>query len=248
MGKLNGKVAIVTGAAQGMGAAHTRRLISEGAKVILTDIDDSRGLKLADELGKNALFIKHDVASMADWNRVVREAEKAFGPVTVLVNNAGILGPVKSILDITEEEYLKVIAVNQHSQFYGMKAVVPSMKAAGGGSIINISSIAGLVAGVGCPSIAYVGSKFASRGMTKQIAMEFGPDHIRVNSIHPGYIKTRMMEAATDEDGGGIASNLALRRMAEADEVSKAVVFLACDDSSYVTGVELPVDGGFTAA
>ncbi|KAF2816992.1 3-alpha--hydroxysteroid dehydrogenase [Mytilinidion resinicola] len=247
MGRLDGKVAIVTGAGQGMGAAHARRMASEGAKVILTDIDAVGASQIAKEIGQNALFIQHDVASMSDWTRVVAEAEKAFGPVTVLVNNAGILGPIKNIIDLSVEEYMKVVAVNQHSQFYGMKAVVPGMKAAGGGSIINISSIAGLVASVGAPSIAYVGSKFASRGMTKQIAVEFGPDKIRVNSIHPGYIKTPMMEAATDQDGGGVASGLALRRMAEPDEVSKVVVFLASDDASYVTGVEHPVDGGFTA-
>ncbi|KAF2502869.1 3-alpha--hydroxysteroid dehydrogenase [Lophium mytilinum] len=247
MGRLDGKVAMVTGAGQGMGAAHARRIASEGAKVVLTDIDAARGSQVAKEIGPNALFVQHDVASMSDWTRVVAEAEKAFGPVTVLVNNAGILGPVKNIIDLSVDEYMKVVAVNQHSQFYGMKAVVPGMKAAGGGSIINISSIAGLVASVGAPSIAYVGSKFASRGMTKQIAVEFGPDKIRVNSIHPGYIKTQMMEAATDKEGGGIASGLALRRMAEPDEVSKVVVFLASDDASYVTGVEHPVDGGFTA-
>jgi 3alpha(or 20beta)-hydroxysteroid dehydrogenase len=247
MGRLDGKVALISGAAQGMGAAHARRIASEGAKVVLTDIDTARGSQVAAEIGPAALFIQHDVASMSDWTRVVSEAEKAFGPVTILVNNAGILGPTKGLLDLEVEEYMKVVAVNQHSQFYGMKAVVPGMKAAGGGSIINISSVAGIIATVGAPNVAYVGSKFASRGMTKQIAVEFGPYGIRVNSIHPGYIKTSMMEAATDEEGGGIASGLALRRMAEPDEVSKVVVFFASDDASYVTGVEHAVDGGLTA-
>jgi 3alpha(or 20beta)-hydroxysteroid dehydrogenase len=248
MGKLDGKVAIITGAAQGMGAAHARKFIEEGAKVALTDVSEVEGKKLAGELGANALFLEHDVASLSDWADVVRQTEEVFGPVTVLVNNAGILGPIKDVVEISEEEYLKVIAVNQHSQFYGMKTVIPSMKKAGGGTIVNISSTAGMVSIVGAPNLAYVGSKFASRGMTKQVAVQFGPDNIRVNSVHPGYIKTPMMEAATDETGGGIADSVPIRRMAEPDEVSKLVLFLACDDSSYISGMEHVIDGGLTAS
>jgi 3alpha(or 20beta)-hydroxysteroid dehydrogenase len=248
MGKLDGKVAIITGAAQGMGEAHARRFVAEGAKVALTDLNEERGEKIAAELGANALFIKHDVTSLDEWRRVLEETEAAFGPVTILVNNAGILGPIADVVSISEEDYLKVIAVNQHSQFYGMKTVIPSMRQAGGGTIVNISSTAGMVSIVGAPNLAYVGSKFASRGMTKQVAVQFGPDQIRVNSVHPGYIKTPMMEAATDAEGGGIASTVPIRRMAEPDEVSNLVLFLASDESSYISGMEHVIDGGLTAS
>ncbi|MGS2587767.1 SDR family NAD(P)-dependent oxidoreductase [Streptomyces hebeiensis] len=247
MGKLDGKVAIITGAAQGMGEAHARRFVDEGASVALTDVNEEAGQRVAGELGPRALFLRHDVTSLEDWGRVHRRTEEAFGPVTVLVNNAGILGPVTPTVDLGEEEYLKVCAVNQHSQFYGMKTVIPSMRRAGGGSIVNVSSIAGIVSIVGAPNLAYVGSKFASRGMTKHVAVQYGPDNIRVNSVHPGYIKTPMMAAATDENGGGIAETVPLRRMSDADEVSSLVLFLASDDSSYISGTEHVVDGGLTA-
>jgi 3alpha(or 20beta)-hydroxysteroid dehydrogenase len=249
MGKLDGRVAIITGAAQGMGEAHVRRFVTEGAKVALTDLNEERGQRIADELGDAVLFVKHDVTSLADWKRVVAEVEEHFGaPVTVLVNNAGIIGPVQATVDFDEEDYLKVVAVNQHSQFYGMKTVIPSMQQAGGGTIVNISSTAGMVSIVGAPNLAYVGSKFASRGMTKHVAVQYGPDNIRVNSVHPGYIKTPMMAAATDADGGGIADIVPIRRMAEPDEVSKLVLFLASEDSSYVSGMEHVIDGGLTAS
>jgi 3alpha(or 20beta)-hydroxysteroid dehydrogenase len=248
MGKLDGKVAIITGAAQGMGEAHTRRFISEGAQVAFTDINEKRGQEIAEELGANALFIRHDVTSLSDWTRIVGIAEDAFGPVTILVNNAGIIGPIANTVDISEEDYLKVVAVNQHSQFYGMKTVIPSMQKAGGGAIVNISSTAGMVSIVGAPNLAYVGSKFASRGMTKHVAVQYGPDQIRVNSVHPGYILTPMMAAATDADGGGISDMVPLRRMADPDEVSSLVLFLASDDSSYISGMEHVIDGGLTAS
>jgi 3alpha(or 20beta)-hydroxysteroid dehydrogenase len=248
MGKLDGKVAIITGAAQGMGEAHVRRFIAEGAKVVLTDLNQQGGDALAAELGENALFIKHDVTSLTEWQSVVATAAETFGGVDILVNNAGILGPIAETVEISEEDYLKVIAVNQHSQFFGMKTVIPFMQKAGGGAIVNISSTAGMVSIVGAPNLAYVGSKFASRGMTKHVAVQYGPDNIRVNSVHPGYIKTPMMAAATDSDGGGIADAVPLRRMAEPEEVSSLVLFLASDDSSYISGMEHVIDGGLTAS
>ena len=247
MARLDGKVAIITGAAQGRGEAHARLFVAEGAKVVLTDVNEEGGSALAKELGDNARFIKQDVASLAEWKTVVETAEKEFGPVNVLVNNAGILGPIVETADFDEEDYLKVIAVNQHSQFYGMKTVIPSMKKAGGGSIVNFSSTAGMLAVVGSPNLAYVGSKYASRGMTKHVAVQYGPDNIRVNSIHPGYIKTPMMAAATDEEGGGIAAQVPLRRMAEPNEVSELALFLASDASSYISGNEHVIDGGLIA-
>jgi 3alpha(or 20beta)-hydroxysteroid dehydrogenase len=167
--------------------------------------------------------------------------------VTVLFNNAGVLGPIVETVELPEEEYLRVCAINQHAQFYGMKCVIPSMQKAGGGSIINVSSIAGIVSIVGSPNLAYVGSKFASRGMTKHVAVHYGKDNIRVNFVHPGYIKTPMMAAATDEEGGGISPRVPLGRMAATDEVANLMVWLASDESSYVTGTEQIIDGGRTA-
>lgn len=247
MGMLSGKVAIITGAAQGMGEAHARRFVAEGARVALTDINAERGQALADELGDTAHFWTHDVSDLADWVRVVAEVEQTFDTPTVLVNNAGIIGPVANTVEISEEDYLQVIAINQHSQFYGMKTVIPYMQRAGGGSIVNISSSAGMIAVVGSPNLAYVASKFASRGMTKHAAVQYGPDRIRVNSVHPGYIVTPMMVDAMGEDGGGAGEGVPLRRFADPHEVSGMVLYLASDDASYVTGTELVVDGGLLA-
>ncbi|GAA4672350.1 glucose 1-dehydrogenase [Frondihabitans cladoniiphilus] len=247
MGKLDGKVAIITGAAQGMGEAHVRRFVSEGAKVVATDLNEERGKALAEELGENVWFVKHDVTKLDEWKTLVGDIEAKWGPVNVLVNNAGILGPIANVVDIDPEAYLKVIEVNQHSQVWGMKTVIPSMIKAGGGNIVNISSTAGMLVVAGAPSIAYVGSKYASRGMTKEVAVTYGPQNIRVNSIHPGFIKTPMMALATDADGGGIADAVPLRRMAEPDEVSSLALFLASDDSSYISGMEHVIDGALTA-
>jgi 3alpha(or 20beta)-hydroxysteroid dehydrogenase len=247
MGKLDGKVAIITGAAQGMGASHVRRFVAEGAKVVLTDVNEKGGQELADELGENAWFIKHDVTKLDEWEALVQKVEDAWGPIGILVNNAGILGPIADVVNIDPADYLKVIDINQNSQVWGMKTVIPSMQRAGGGAIVNISSTAGMLVVAGAPSLAYVGSKFASRGMTKQVAVQFGHDNIRVNSVHPGFIKTPMMAAATDSDGGGIADVVPLGRMAEPEEVSNLVLFLASDDSSYISGMEHVIDGSLTA-
>ena len=247
MGRLSGKVAIITGASQGMGEEHGRAFVAQGAKVILTDINADAGGKLAASLGDNAMFIAHDVAKEADWARVLAEGEAKFGTVTVLVNNAGVLGKIAPTTAFTEADYRFVCDINQLGVFLGMKTVIPSMIKAGGGSIVNISSVAGLVAIYGAPNPAYVASKFAVRGMTKQIAVEYGPDNIRCNSIHPGYIRTPMMAAATDEDGGEATSMIPLRRLAACSEVSNLAIFLASDESSFITGAEHIIDGGMTA-
>ena len=247
MARLAGKVAIITGASQGMGAEHARAFVREGAKVVMTDVNEAAGRSIAAELGENALFLKQDISVAADWQSVVAEAERHFGAVTVLVNNAGVLGPVKGLLEFSEQEFLDVCAVNQLGVFLGMQAVVPSMQRAGGGSIVNISSIAGMVGLAASSNAAYCASKFAVRGMTKLIAVMHGKDGIRVNSVHPGYIKTPMMVAATDSDGGGAASTIPLGRMAEPQEVSSVVVFLASDEASFVSGCEHVVDGAMLA-
>jgi 3alpha(or 20beta)-hydroxysteroid dehydrogenase len=247
MSRLANKVAVITGAAQGMGAAHARRFVEEGAKVILTDINEKLGVALGKELGANALFVSHDVTSPASWAEVIRQGEAKFGVINVLVNNAGIIGDIAKTESIDEENYMHVIAVNQHSVLYGIKAVIPSMLKAGGGSIINVSSIAGMIACYGSPNIAYVASKFAVRGMTKFVATEYGKYNIRVNSVHPGFIKTPMMVAATDEGGGEATAMIPLRRMAEPDEVSQLVAFLASDQSSFITAEEHVIDGGMIA-
>jgi len=247
MERLANKVAIITGASQGMGAAHARRFVAEGAKVILTDINEGPGTSLAKQLGANALFVTHDVTKPASWAAVVQKGEAAFGAINVLVNNAGIIGDIANTESITEANYMNVIAVNQHGVMYGMKAVIPSMIRAKQGSIVNISSIAGMLACYGSPNIAYVASKFAVRGMTKFVATEYGKYNIRVNSVHPGYIKTPMMVAATDEQGAGAAAMIPLARMADPDEVSQLVAFLASDQSSFITAEEHVIDGGMIA-
>lgn len=243
MARLDGKIAIITGAAQGMGAAHARKFIEEGAKVVLTDLNDEKGQELATELGENALFIKHDVTKADDWATVIAETEKAFGPINVLVNNAGIT-MAKSILAVTEEEYRRIVDINQVSVFLGMKAVIPSMQKANGGSIVNVSSINGIVAG----AIGYTDTKFAVRGMTKAAAMEAANYGIRVNSVHPGVIATPMVvqedtQAAVEE----FSKHIPLKRIAQSEEVSNLVAYLASDESSYSTGAEFIVDGGLTA-
>ncbi len=249
MQRLANKVALITGAARGMGAAHARRFVAEGAKVVLTDVSESAGAALAKELGSNALFVTHDVTKAADWVRVVKTAEAAFGPVTVLVNNAGVLGPISKTVDLSEDDYLKVCSINQHSVFLGMKSVIPSMLAAGKGAIVNISSTAGIAAHYGFPSVAYMASKFAVRGMTKAAAVEYGNNNIRVNSVHPGFTLTPMMIEATDENGGEALSMsiIPLGRVADPSEVSNLVLFLASDEASYITGGEYVVDAGMLA-
>ncbi|HLQ70550.1 MAG TPA: glucose 1-dehydrogenase [Bacillota bacterium] len=243
MSRLNGKVAIITGAAQGMGAAHAKKFVEEGARVVLTDLNEEKGSAFAKDLGKNTLFLKQNVASADDWSHVVKETEKTFGPVNVLVNNAGIT-MAKSILEMTEEDYLKIVNINQLSVFLGMKTVIPSMKKANGGSIVNISSMNGIVGG----AIGYTDTKFAVRGMTKAAALEGAHYGIRVNSVHPGVIETPMViqedtKSAVEE----FSKHIPMKRTAKPGEVSNLVLYLASDESSYSTGSEFIIDGGLTA-
>lgn len=247
MGRLDGKVAIITGAARGMGSSHARLFVEEGARVVMTDLSEDAGQALARELGDRAIFLRHDVTRLEEWSGIIDAAKAAFGGIDILVNNAGVLGPIATTETLTEKDYLAVCDVNQHSVFYGMKAVLPAMLERGRGSIVNISSIAGMAANYGFPSLAYVASKFAVRGMTKATAMEYGKHNIRVNSVHPGFIMTPMMVEATDEVGGEALAQIPLGRIADPREVSNLVLFLASDESSYITASEHLVDAGMLA-
>ena len=245
MGRLAGKVAIVTGAAQGQGAAIARAFVAEGAKVALADIADDLGKSLADELGSDAIYVHHDVSDEDSWKAVVDETVRAFGPVTVLVNNAGVL-TFAELPTMELAEFQRLISVNMVGCFLGMKTVAPVMKEAGGGSIVNCSSVEGLG---GMPSlVAYTGTKFAVRGMTKAAAMELGPSNIRVNSVHPGMVDTNMTRSmAGDEGMAWAAKRVALRRVGTPETIAPMYVFLASEESSFSTGAEFVADGGATA-
>jgi 3alpha(or 20beta)-hydroxysteroid dehydrogenase len=243
--RLDGKVAIVTGGAQGQGAAIARHFVAEGAKVVIADVADELGQALTDELGDAAHFAHHDVSDEDSWTALVEKTNELYGPVNVLANNAGILR-FGEIEKMTKEEYLLLVSVNQLGTFLGMKAVARTMRKNGGGSIINASSVEGLA---GMASLtAYTATKFAIRGMTKAAAMELGPKQIRVNSIHPGMIDTPM----TRPHGGDAAmefgaSRVPLRRVGYPDDIAPLYVFLASDESSYINGAEIAIDGGVTA-
>jgi 3alpha(or 20beta)-hydroxysteroid dehydrogenase len=236
-----GTVAIVTGGARGLGAAQVRRLVDEGARVLVADILQDEGTALAGELGDAARFHPLDVTSRADWQGAVERAEEAFGPVTALSNNAGIV-LWHGLLDASEDDYRTVVDVNQVGVFLGMQAVVPSMQRAGGGAIVNLSSTAGMR---GYESIfSYVASKWAVRGMTKAAALELAGDRIRVNSVHPGSIETPMTEGL-DEDGDASAA-IPLKRFGRPEEVAALVAYLLSSDACYTTGAEHVIDGGVT--
>jgi len=235
-------VALISGGARGQGEAEARLFAAEGAKVVIGDILDDDGAAVAASLGDDVAAFAHlDVGSEADWAAAVALAEERFGPVGVLVNNAGILH-FQAIHKIELEDWERVQRVNVTGTFLGMKAVTKSMTAAGGGSIVNISSTAGLQ---GLPYLgAYVASKWAVRGLTKTAAIDLGPRGIRVNSVHPGGIDTPMV-AGTDPEAP-FYKRLPVSRMGTPDEVAKVVLFLASDDSAYTTGGEISVDGGAT--
>jgi 3alpha(or 20beta)-hydroxysteroid dehydrogenase len=246
MARVTGKIALVTGAARGMGEAIARRLVEEGAQVMLTDIRDEDGSRVARELGARARFLHHDVASEADWKQAIRETEAAFGSVSVLVNNAGIGADNKPIESIEEADYRRIIDINQVSVFLGMKSVLASMQNAGGGSIINISSVGGLK---GSPlSLSYVASKFAVSGMTKVAALEYARYNIRVNSIHPGFTRTQMIVPTpkAEERLKGVLEKMPSGRLIEPLEIANIALLLASDEARSSTGAEFVIDGGLT--
>ncbi|MBY0399736.1 glucose 1-dehydrogenase [Myxococcota bacterium] len=243
MGQLDGKRIIITGAAQGMGAVHARVFVEAGARVVLTDLQGEAGQKLASELGKNALFIDQDVTKESDWERVVAAAAKQFGGVDGLVNNAAIWW-IKPVVDEDRERFRKMLDVNVIGTWLGMRAVVPAMRQAGGGSIVNLSSIAGTR---GIPDHgAYGASKWAVRGLSKVAAHEFGPWNIRVNTVHPGAVAGTGMFLVPESEYETTFQSQPLRRPARREEISGLVMFLLSDQSSYITGHEHVVDGGRT--
>ncbi len=246
MKNLKGKVALISGAARGQGAAEARIFAERGAQVMLCDVLDAEGEATAAAIGDAAAYVHLDVTCESDWQAAVAATIAKFGKLNVLINNAGIadMGLLK---ETSVEQYMKTININQLGVFLGMKSVAEAMKTAGGGSIINISSIAGFGGAVG--GSAYCASKFAVRGMTKVAAMELGPDNIRVNSIHPGGIMTRMLTDAglSEDNASALFSKAPIGRIGQPEEMATLAVYLASDDSSYSTGSEFIADGGLTA-
>jgi NAD(P)-dependent dehydrogenase (short-subunit alcohol dehydrogenase family) len=248
MGRVQEKVAIVTGGVGGIGLATVGLLLEEGATVVFTDVDAERGRSVEAELAsERAVFVQHDVTSEEDWREVVRVAVQRFGGIDVLFNNAGVYR-IAALADTTVGEWERVLAVNATGTFLGLKHVLPEMAGRGRGSVVNASSVAGTV---GAPDhAAYGASKGAVRTLTKDAAAEYAGRGVRVNSIHPGYIRTAMSDYASETTRLSIdelGRMYPLGRMGEPIEVARTVLFLASDESSFITGAEIPIDGGFTA-
>jgi 3alpha(or 20beta)-hydroxysteroid dehydrogenase len=250
VGRVQDKVALITGAARGQGAEHAKALASEGANVVLTDVLDDDGEAVAKEIrerGGRARYQRLDVRDSQVWSKVVSRVVDDLGSIDVLVNNAGIV-TYAQVTECTDEEWSRTIAVNQSGVFYGMRAVIPWMRKSGGGSIVNVSSVYGGIVGVD-GYVAYGSTKAAVYFMTKSAAITYGPHGIRVNAIAPGALDTPMLREEMKYLGiepEAAVAGAPIARLAHASETSPAVVYLASDESSYVTGILLPVDGGLT--
>lgn len=246
MGRLSGKVAIITGAAQGMGAATARLFAAQGAMVALGDVNTEKGEAVAKDIGESAFFHKLDVSSDSDWAAMVKATTDKWGTVDVLVNNAGLVH-FTPIEHFNPDDAQRVLGVNTIGPMLGAKNVTPVMKAAGRGSIVNISSVDGMR---GCNGLTvYTASKWAVRGLTKSLAYELGTSGIRVNSIHPGGVDTPMgnSRGLPPEQLAAAFSRVPLQRIGNPEEVAQASLFIASDEASYITGAELAVDGGWGA-
>ncbi|WP_088347346.1 MULTISPECIES: glucose 1-dehydrogenase [Rhodomicrobium] len=237
MSKLNGTVALVTGAARGLGADIARAVVAAGGKVVITDLRDELGTQVATELGDAAIYRHHDVTKAAEWAAVVDETVRHFGSLTGLVNNA-VRNDMSPFDRLTEKDFREVFEVNELGCFLGMKAAIPAMRRAGHGSIVNVSSTAGMHPSGGT---AYSASKWAIRGMSKVVANEMGPENIRVNSLHPGWMRT---PATEHEPLDEVAKFLPLRQVGDTRDVAKSAVFLLSDEANLITGTEFLVDGG----
>jgi 3alpha(or 20beta)-hydroxysteroid dehydrogenase len=249
MGKLEGKVAIVTGSARGMGAATARLFVAEGARVLVTDVLEKEGLQTAKDIGDAARFQALDVTDESSWTAAVKACQAAFGRLDVLVNNAGILHNATT-LETEPAAFRKVLDVNLVGPFLGIRACAPIMAETGGGAIVNISSVQGMLGRAGTP--AYTASKFGVRGLTKTVALELGELGIRVNSVHPGGVDTPLIRLGSGADLpteilDKAHGQLPIPRVGQPEDIARATLYLASDDASYVTGTELVVDGGLTA-
>jgi 3alpha(or 20beta)-hydroxysteroid dehydrogenase len=242
MSRLQNKIILITGAARGQGAAEARRFVREGARVVITDILEAQGQELARELGKDAVFLRHDVSSEADWQNAV-EAASSMGGLHGLINNAGIYQP-GTLMETDAALFEQHMRINQLGPFLGMKAVVALMERSGGGAIVNISSVAGLRGSPG--AIAYSATKWALRGMTKAAAVDLAPRNIRVNSVHPGPIDTPMLDVRTPEQNRQRLLSVPMKRRGTPEEIADLVLFLISDESRYITGAEIAIDGGAT--
>ena len=247
MKQLENKVALITGGANGQGAAEARLFASHGAAVILTDVAEERGEAVAREIvsaGGRAVFVPHDVADEAGWQRAIATAQDTFGGLHILVNNAGIV-PRQTLDEVALETWERAMAINLTGPMIGMKRAAPVIRASGGGSIINVSSVAGLMAHY---DAAYTASKWGLRGLTKTAATEYAPWKIRVNSIHPGQIEgTALFGSASPELVQSLGASIPMQRAGKPDECAELALFLASDQSSFITGAEIAIDGGYSA-
>ena len=242
MDRLKDKIILISGGARGQGAAEARLCVAEGARVVIGDVLEAEGAALAAELGAAAVFLRQDVTREEDWNTAI-QAAAGMGGLHGLINNAGIYQP-GTLMQTDAALFERHMRVNQLGCFLGMKAVVPMMEQSGGGSIVNISSVAGLRGSPG--AIAYSATKWALRGMTKAAAADLAPKRIRVNSIHPGPIDTDMLKVRTPEQNRERLTRVPMNRMGTAEEVASLVLFLLSDESGYITGAEVAIDGGAT--
>lgn len=253
MGRLENKIAIITGAAGGQGKVEARLFAQEGAKVIATDLNDTllsaTVREINDELGSDAVLgVKHDISSESDWTGVVAKAIEAFGTIDILVNNAAMPGKTREdVWAIDVEETARILSVNLTGTLLGIKAVMPEMKKNGRGSIVNISSASGLVGGISGGSVAYSSTKAALGGISKEISIGVAKDGIRVNTVWPGLIRTPIMEAFSKEVSEAVLSRIPMGFAAEPVDIAYGVLFLASDEARFVTGADLVMDGGYTA-
>jgi 3alpha(or 20beta)-hydroxysteroid dehydrogenase len=246
-GRLEGKVALITGSARGQGEAEARRFVAEGAKVAITDLRDVLGEQLAAELGPDTFYQQLDVTREDDWDAAVAATVERFGKLDILVNNAGI-GAFGTLEGLDLKTHHEMTDINLHGVYLGMRAAKAALVATGNGAIVNISSIDGIVGVLGMTS--YAGTKFAVTGMTRSAAIELGPLGVRVNSIHPGVINSPMVQEAPPETKARLDRLMdmqPIRRMGEPDEIASLALFLASDEASYITGAQFVIDGGHLA-
>ncbi|MBC2637771.1 MULTISPECIES: SDR family NAD(P)-dependent oxidoreductase [unclassified Rhodococcus (in: high G+C Gram-positive bacteria)] len=240
MGRLAGKVAIISGGARGIGRAAAELFAEEGAKVVVGDVREPEGFEHAD-----ITFHPLDVTRLESWGSLVDSVISAHGRIDILVNNAGLVGSYEPIGKIDVDDWHNIIEVNQTGVFYGMRSVIPTMQAQHAGAIVNVSSIWGIVGAAGVS--AYQASKAAVRMMSKNAALSYVDDGIRVNSLHPGLASTPMIAAQDDAITADVIAATPMKRAADPREIAYGALFLASDEASYITGIELPVDGGYTA-